>query len=106
MASHGSLPGAALQSGDVYLITGANIGGDSGNGFALKTKSDFGNGLTVRARAAYEHYEYEPTPEAFIGFNRRVRTPQSALAAAPQQGLLCGSAFTPAAAGYRPAGVK
>jgi outer membrane receptor protein involved in Fe transport len=61
------------------VITNQEMGGEQGYGFSLKTKSDFGNGLVVRARAQYEHYEFDPTAEAFIGFNRLVRNPQTAL---------------------------
>jgi outer membrane receptor protein involved in Fe transport len=49
--------------------TGENIGQDEGYGFSLKTKSDFGNGFTLSARASYEHYEAGQQPEAYLGFN-------------------------------------
>jgi outer membrane receptor protein involved in Fe transport len=59
--------------------TGEDIGGEQGYGFALKLRTEPVEGFTIRARAALEHYEFEPTAEAYIGYNRLVRVPQSAL---------------------------
>jgi outer membrane receptor protein involved in Fe transport len=64
--------------------TGNDIGGEEGYGFALKTKSDFGNGFTFKTRIEYNHYEYLPTAEAFLGFNPPLPTqPAAALAGNP-----------------------
>jgi outer membrane receptor protein involved in Fe transport len=63
--------------------TGGDLGGEEGYGFALKTKSDFGNGFTVKTRAEYNHYEYRPSAEAFIGFNSLLTQPAAALAENP-----------------------
>ena len=61
-------------------ITGTDLGGEQGYGFALKSKSDFGNGLVLRARAEFSHYEYQPSAEGFLGFNPPLpRQPRSAL---------------------------
>jgi outer membrane receptor protein involved in Fe transport len=59
-------------------VTGDNIGQDEGYGFSLKTKSDFGNGFRVSARASYEHYEAGQSPEAFLGFNTALTPPAGA----------------------------
>lgn len=59
-------------------ITGGNLGQEEGFGFSLKTKSEFGNGLTVSTRVYYEHYESGQAPEAFIPFNTAIDMPQSA----------------------------
>lgn len=64
--------------------TGADIGGEEGYGVALKTKSDFGNGFSVKTRAEFNHYEYRPSAEAIIGFNPPLPTqPAEALAGNP-----------------------
>ncbi len=59
-------------------ITGDNIGQDDGYGLSLKTKSDFGNGFRIEARASYEHYEQGQSPEAYLGFNKVLNEPAGA----------------------------
>lgn len=59
-------------------LTGENVGFDEGYGFAVKTKSQFDNGLTIRGRASFEHYEQGQAPEVFLGFNKVLQQPETA----------------------------
>ncbi len=77
-------------------ITGNEIGGESGYGFSVKAKSQLTEGLTLEARASWEHYEYEQSPEAFLGANTTLQQPAGAFIinndpelATPASALFC-----------------
>ncbi|MBM4196830.1 MAG: hypothetical protein FJ197_06995 [Gammaproteobacteria bacterium] len=74
----GVLVNGAWWDEDGYFdnsITGNNIGFEKGYGFAVKTKSDFGNGFTLEFRGSFEHYEYGQSPEAYLGANTVITQP-------------------------------
>jgi outer membrane receptor protein involved in Fe transport len=59
-------------------LTGSDIGGGDGVGFALTTKSEFDNGLSLKFRAEYVDDSGDPSPQAFLPFNTVLDVPENA----------------------------